>query len=421
MVAGEQPALAQQAREVAQAPSVTATAAAVDRELRGGLRIPGFGPDALTFRGAFTCGELYDGLAKLAADQVSALSAQRRTEARNALRSTVALLSARGLAALGLAILVARSITKELRPLAARAENISQGRLDSDEAHEHGPREIAVVARALNDTVTNLRRIEQQAAALAEARLDDPVLEHAAPGALGDSIHKSVHRLAEAWRDRDDLQIRLAHQANHDLLTALPNRRAALDALELALARAQRHGEAVTVLFLDLDEFKRSNDAYGHHAGDAILKLVAGRLSETVRGGDVLARLGGDEFVVITERLANVRDAVELGERLIAAVSQPFDIEGVTTHLGASVGVGIALDGNAKPLDLLLEPDNAGHRAKRLDKGGVEIFDEQARDQLAADNALELALRKALANDDLHLHYQSITDTESGEVRGFEA
>ena len=376
---------------------------------------------ATVFGAGLTLIDRYEGLVHLAAGEAMAVAHGGRVAAASQLRTALSSLAAVVVLTAVAALLIAWSMTRRLRRLALRAEQVSQGSLHGPPADERGPREVVVVARALNDTVANLRQIERQAAALAKGNLDDPMLAEPVAGGLGESIHATVHGLSEAWREREELQQRLAHQANHDLLTALPNRKAAMEALEQALGRANRHGDAVAVLFIDLDGFKRPNDTYGHHVGDRILRACAARLAATVRSGDVLARLGGDEFVVITERLAAPRHAVELGQRIIDVLSEPLDIGGISARVGASVGVGMSLDGRATPFELLRDADNAVHRAKKLGKGRVELFDEVARDELAAAADLERNLREALVADELCLHYQPVTDTVTGAVQGFEA
>ena len=373
------------------------------------------------FRASFIRNDLYHDLLQVSADEATGLAHLRRVEAMTRMRAEIMAIGALVLVTAGAALGIAWTMTRRLRRLAARADQVSQGQLDGPAADERGPREVAVVARALNDTVANLRQLEGQAAALARGHLDDPLLATPVAGVLGGSIHASVQALSSAWREREELQLRLAHQANHDLLTALPNRKAALEGLERALARGNRHGEAVAVLFIDLDGFKRANDTYGHHVGDQILRRCAERLGENARGGDLLARLGGDEFVVVTERVASARESVELAGRLRAALTEPFDLGDLSIRLGASVGIGLSLDGRATALELLRDADHAVHRAKKLGKGRVEIFDEAARRELALHAELEHDLRRALEAGDLRLHYQPVTDTVTGAIHGFEA
>ena len=403
-------------------PDVTSFNAAVDAELASSAgSAPALVPLGAAFRSSFVRSDQLTAMLRTASDEASNIAGLRRAQAGERLRNQFLLMTALVLVTTGAALAIARSITRRLRPLAAKAERVSQGHLDDAPVDERGPREVAIVARALNEAAANLRHIESQASALASGDLNDPRLTVPAAGPLGESMHATVQRLLDAWQAGEQLQQRLAHQADHDLLTGLPNRKAALEGLEMALGRAHRHGDTVVVLFLDLDGFKRANDAHGHHVGDLILRTCADRMQSTVRAGDLLARLGGDEFLVITERIASVRDAVELSERLIASISEPIELDGVTSRVGASIGIGISLDGHATALDLIRDADNAVHRAKSLGRGRVEIFDEQARTELAVQSDLEAALRDALTAGNLCLHYQPVTDTVTGELRGFEA
>jgi len=416
------PAVAVALAAVRADPDVASFEAAVDSQLASAVgSAPSLFQLASTFRSSFVRSDRLAALLHTATDEASDLAELRRIQSAERLRNQIVLMAALLLSTTGVALAIARSITRRLRLLAASAERVSQGQLDDPPVDERGPREVAIVARALNEAVANLRLIESQASALAGGELDDPRLTVPAVGPLGESMHATVQRLLDAWHASEQLKQRLAHQANHDLLTGLPNRKAALEGLDMALGRAHRHGDTVAVLFLDLDEFKRANDAHGHHIGDQILRTCADRLQTIVRAGDLLARLGGDEFLVVTERIASVRDAVELSERLVASISDPIVLDGFTTRLGASVGIGISPDGHATALDLLRDADNAVHRAKALGGGRVEIFDEQARAELAAESDLEAALRDALTAGELRLHYQPVTDTFTGELRGFEA
>jgi diguanylate cyclase len=178
-------------------------------------------------------------------------------------------------------------------------------------------------------------------------------------------------------RQRRDLSERLEHEATHDALTGLPNRRSFMHELDRALSRAQRNGSMLAILFIDLDGFKRINDDLGHHTGDELLKHVAHQFEGSLRKSDLVARLGGDEFAVIAD--ANNGDSLEqLAERLIATVSMPL-IEGhEDRRISASIGLALypvdAVDGNA----LLSEADAAMYRAKRQGKGRVARVEHQA-------------------------------------------
>ncbi|MFN0089199.1 MAG: putative bifunctional diguanylate cyclase/phosphodiesterase [Acidimicrobiales bacterium] len=418
----QSPELRSSLASLASSPDALRFAEEVDEQVaaRDGLQL-GVARLAATFRSSFGRTDQLQLVLEAAAAEATGAAHELRGDATRRLLEQSLLMGGLALATTAAALAIAWSLTRRLRRLADAAARVSEGQLDGAPADEQGPREVVVVAQALNDAVANLRHIEAQAAALANGDLDNPTLATPAAGPLGESIHATVQRLSQAWLEGEQLQQRLAHQANHDLLTTLPNRKAALEALDFALGRSQRHGAAVTVLFVDLDGFKRANDAHGHLVGDAILRTCASRLRRAVRSGDVVARLGGDEFAVISDGLATAREAVELGEQLIRSLAEPIEARGVTARVGASIGVGRSLDGRTSSTDLLRDADIAVYRAKQLGKGRVEIFDEHARAELAAQTDLEDALRRALEDGELALHYQPVTDTATGRLRGFEA
>jgi diguanylate cyclase (GGDEF)-like protein/PAS domain S-box-containing protein len=163
---------------------------------------------------------------------------------------------------------------------------------------------------------------------------------------------------------------RMRHDAVHDPLTGLANRTLLRDRLEQALARSERRGGASGLLFVDLDNFKRVNDEYGHATGDAVLVELGKRLQKVVRPADTVARLGGDEFVVVCENL-DEDTAVALGRRLHEALEQPLVIDGIEHTLSASIGIAL---GHTDPDGLLGNADAAVYRAKAHGRGRVELF-----------------------------------------------
>jgi diguanylate cyclase (GGDEF)-like protein/PAS domain S-box-containing protein len=169
---------------------------------------------------------------------------------------------------------------------------------------------------------------------------------------------------------------RMRHEAVHDPLTGLANRTLLRDRLEHALARSEREEEIATgVLFVDLDNFKQVNDAYGHAAGDAVLVELGRRLRMAVRPADTVARLGGDEFVVVCEHV-DAPTALALGRRLEAAIREPLEVGGVTHLLTASIGVAL---GRTDPDTLLGDADSAVYAAKAAGRGQVQLFTPPAR------------------------------------------
>lgn len=164
----------------------------------------------------------------------------------------------------------------------------------------------------------------------------------------------------------------LIHRAFHDSLTGLPNRALFMDRLEHALARQDRRGNSISLLFVDLDDFKTINDSWGHDAGDQVLVETGSRLSAGVRAGDTVARLAGDEFTVLLENVYTPEESEVVARRLTAKLREPFTISGRETFITASIGVMPALaSGNAR--DLLERADQAMYRAKRGGKNRYEI------------------------------------------------
>ncbi len=163
---------------------------------------------------------------------------------------------------------------------------------------------------------------------------------------------------------------RMRHDAVHDPLTGLANRTLLRDRLEQALARSKRKGGASGLLFVDLDNFKRVNDEYGHATGDAVLVELGRRLQNAVRPTDTVARLGGDEFVVVCEEL-DEETAVALGRRLHEALERPLLLDGIEHRLSASIGIAL---GQADPDGLLGNADAAVYRAKAHGRGRVVLF-----------------------------------------------
>ena len=219
---------------------------------------------------------------------------------------------------------------------------------------------------------------------------------------------------------------RLAQQATHDTLTGLPNRALVLDRLGQALARSHRDGAPMAVLFIDLDRFKPINDSLGHHVGDEVLTVVAGRLSTLLRDADTVARLAGDEFLVICEGIAALDAAVGTAERVVAELSRPI-MTGTGTAvrevtIGASVGIAFA-DGSTDLTaeDLVRDADVAMYRAKQRGRGRVEVFDDALRIAVGQRLQTQETLRHAISDGQIRTYYQPIVDGVTAAVVGFEA
>src|SRR5829696_7349476 len=213
---------------------------------------------------------------------------------------------------------------------------------------------------------------------------------------------------------------RIRHQALHDPLTRLANRALCRDRLEHALAHAERSGSSAAVLYVDVDDFKRVNDLYGHSAGDAVLVALARRLAAAVRPADTVARLGGDEFVVVCEDV-DERVALGLGWRVAAAVQEPLEVDGTQHRISASVGIALGSGAETDAESLVSNADSAAYRAKEAGRGNVEIFDERLRRSAVARVRTEADLELALDRRELELVFQPIVALGDGANVGREA
>jgi diguanylate cyclase (GGDEF)-like protein len=319
-------------------------------------------------------------------------------------------------------LFTARSITRPLRRLAKQASAVSDGSLAVPQLHESGPTEVAVVTRAFNDVVANLRAVESQASALAAGKLDDPALDLRLKGSLAIAVQGSVTRLSRSLSERDELQRRLAHEATHDALTGLANRALFNDRIEHALARHARDGEDVAIVYCDLDGFKTINDSLGHDAGDKLLCIAAERLTSAVRQGDTIARLGGDEFAVLLEGPPGlVAEAVAVSDRILRALSDPVEVNGVPMVVTASVGVAAASQGAGSADELLRDADAAMYQAKRTGRDRLVVFEAGMMAEALARIEVERDMVGVVDRGELVVHYQPVVHLESGELRGFEA
>ncbi|MEH2504411.1 diguanylate cyclase (GGDEF)-like protein/PAS domain S-box-containing protein [Bradyrhizobium sp. AZCC 1578] len=215
-------------------------------------------------------------------------------------------------------------------------------------------------------------------------------------------------------------EVKIEYMAHHDALTDLANRVLLNDRLEHALGRVS-DGEMVAVHHLDLDQFKAVNDTFGHPCGDKLLRSVAERLRRLVGDSDTIARRGGDEFVIVQATISDPADATSLAQRVIDALSEPYEIDGQQAVIGVSIGISVGPGDGSNPDKLLRNADLALYRAKSDGRSTFRFFEPAMDLQMQTRRILEQDLRKALPAGEFELHYQPVVNLASKEISGFEA
>jgi diguanylate cyclase (GGDEF)-like protein len=218
------------------------------------------------------------------------------------------------------------------------------------------------------------------------------------------------------------VEAELAHMARYDALTGLANRALFLEKINESLARATTHNEPFSVLMLDLDRFKAVNDSLGHAIGDALLKAVGDRLRRMVRDLDIVARLGGDEFAVIQMAGTNQRDqATVLANRILSALTEPYDIDGRKIIIGTSIGITLAPQDANNADALVRQADLALYKAKSEGRNRYRFFETAMEAEARDRRELEEDMRRALLREEFELHYQTVIDIGRRECCGAEA
>jgi diguanylate cyclase (GGDEF)-like protein/PAS domain S-box-containing protein len=217
------------------------------------------------------------------------------------------------------------------------------------------------------------------------------------------------------------MALQITHSAEHDFLTGLPNRLLLRDRISQAIALAQRHGNRVAVLFLDLDGFKHINDSLGHSTGDKLLQSIAKRLVECVRGADTVSRQGGDEFVVLLSDVAHADDAAITARRMLKAVEETHCVDQRDLHVTASIGVSVYPDDGLDAESLIQNADTAMYQAKENGRTSYEFFKPAMSVRAVERQFIEENLRRAVEREEFVLHYQPKINLSSGRITGAEA
>ena len=259
---------------------------------------------------------------------------------------------------------------------------------------------------------------------VADGELQQPVVEGSPSGEVGHML-VALERLRQSLQRQqqriEEDQRALKRQADTDALTGLPNRHLLTDRLSQAVLHARRQGRIMALLMLDLDRFKAINDSLGHGAGDEVLKEAGRRLSACLREADTVARVGGDEFVVLLSDVGSEQDVVRVAHKLVESMRLPVLVQGQGLLVALSVGAALFPRDGEAPEELLQRADTAMYRQKRSGGNGVSTYTPAMLDAVRHRLDMEQALRLALQQQTLKVHYQPIVDLARGEVVAAEA
>ncbi|TAK33967.1 MAG: EAL domain-containing protein [Chloroflexota bacterium] len=222
--------------------------------------------------------------------------------------------------------------------------------------------------------------------------------------------------------ERKALERQMTYQALHDPLTGLANRALLVDRVERALANRNPRNKIVAVLFMDLDNFKTVNDSLGHAAGDQLLVKVSERLKASLRADDIAARLSGDEFAILLDETPQADDVVNVAQRLIEALQEPFSVHDKEVFVGASIGIAFSREEEERAEELLSNADIAMYTAKSDGKGRYAVFQPSMHAAILRRLEIEADLRRAVQGHQFVVHYQPIVDLSAGgKIIGAEA
>jgi diguanylate cyclase (GGDEF)-like protein len=221
--------------------------------------------------------------------------------------------------------------------------------------------------------------------------------------------------------ERKAIEERLVYLANFDPLTSLANRAYFYDSLARSIARSKRSQCTLALLFLDLDHFKMVNDSLGHDAGDHILREAGLVISKNIRAGDMAARVGGDEFAIILHDIHSVAATINVAEKILRSLSRPIELRGNSITTGASIGIAIYDEFDMSMDELVKAADSAMYAAKKEGRNNYKFFDPVMQEQAEEKNRIHIALREAIGNDELSVHYQPKISSRLDKVVGLEA
>ena len=238
---------------------------------------------------------------------------------------------------------------------------------------------------------------------------------------IGSRIAEMRTRILRANEELTNALSTIQNMATHDSLTGLPNRASLSDTLQHAVTKAQRSKEGLAIFFIDIDNFKSINDTLGHPTGDQLLREIGRRVRASIRESDLVARLGGDEFVVMVEAVADRSSLQLLSAKILAAVSEPTQLQGHEVKVTASIGISVfPADGNDVSA-LLANADMAMYRAKELGRNRASEYSADLGETAHERFEIEKGMRHAFQNNEFHLYYQPKIEFSSGRMLGVEA
>jgi diguanylate cyclase (GGDEF)-like protein/PAS domain S-box-containing protein len=227
-----------------------------------------------------------------------------------------------------------------------------------------------------------------------------------------------------SWRDiteRQRIEVAYEHQAYHDSLTSLPNRRLFEDRLTIALAQARRLRTQLALLYIDVDRLSRINDSLGHNTGDAVLRTIGRRLSSCVRASDTLARLGGDEFTLIASNLRHVEDTVRVAQLLLQRITEPIMTSTQELFVTASIGIAIFPQDGTEVGSLLASADAATRSCKRGGGNGWYLHNSSVNERAMQRLGVEMELHRAVERSEFVVRYQPLLNVAKEEMTAVEA
>jgi diguanylate cyclase (GGDEF)-like protein len=235
----------------------------------------------------------------------------------------------------------------------------------------------------------------------------------------GDAI--TVWGVCRDITERKKAQIELYKLAHHDMLTGLPNRVLLEDRLQQAKALAHRMNSKFAVLYLDLDRFKMINDTLGHSVGDELLRLVAGRLTQTLRETDTVARIGGDEFIILLSSVNDHGDVSVLANKILQALIVPFKLRDHELFITSSLGICMFSDDTRDTEDIVKKADIAMYHAKAMGRNNVQFYNNDMDQNASRRFVISNSLRRGLEQNEFRVYYQPKVDVASGRIVAMEA